>query len=120
MKEKVICLPSSDLGYLSRLVCEDVERLRQSLRTGDYFDRRSQEMLFKHAMELYERLGNCEREIPTINPEDMRPKGRWIDFSEPDTPAWDRVYRCSNCGKIVVYHNFVFCPECGIKMEVEK
>lgn len=49
--------------------------------------------------------------------EEPRPKGRWIDFSEPDTPAWDRVYRCSNCGKIVVYHNFVFCPECGAKME---
>lgn len=56
-------------------------------------------------------------EAPTINPEDLRPKGKWIDFSEPDTPAWDRVYRCSNCGKIVVYHNFVLCPECGAKME---
>lgn len=117
MKEKVVCLPLSDLGYLSRLVCEDIERLRQSLRTGDYFDRRSQERLFEHAMELYERLDNCEREIPTINPEGLRPKGRWIYLGES---FFDTVYKCSECGhpeKMNKKCKKNYCPNCGAKME---
>lgn len=118
MKEKVICLPSSDLGYLSRLVCEDIERLRQSLRTGDYFDRRSQERLFKHAMGLYERLGNCDQEIPTINPEDLRPKGRWIE--KPYLLGTSRF--CSLCGENygMPHGIYNYCPNCGARMGVEE
>ena len=115
-KEKVICLPPSDLGYLCRLVQADVERLRESLRTGDYFDQRSQERLFKYVMGLYERLGDCEREITTVNPEDLRPKGKWI--------ASKLGYLCcSECHDAYIDPEWIaggkwkYCPNCGCRME---
>lgn len=58
---------------------------------------------------------------PTINPEELRPKGRWVKDD------WaDFVKQCSCCGKVP---NAVpgdgnkpcyspYCPHCGAKMEV--
>lgn len=59
----------------------------------------------------------CVEESPTINPEDLRPKGRWIYLGES---LFDTVYKCSECGhpekmskkcKKKYFHN------CGAQME---
>ena len=117
-KEKVICLSSSEVGYLSKLVREDVERIRQSLHTGDYFDRRSQEAMFKKSMELYERLGSA-REFTASELEELRPKGQWIE--RVGLGEWI----CSECqheiylpfGETPEEIGTNYCPSCGAKME---
>ena len=64
---------------------------------------------------------------PTINPEDIRPKGRWIecDYVEYDEHGECIHYpkealKCSNCcnafkKKLLWKRNY--CPNCGAKME---
>ena len=59
--------------------------------------------------------------VPTIDPESLRPKGRWVDHMVRD-------WRCSECGeKIHKVRNVDgycyddkpnYCPNCGAKMEV--
>lgn len=51
--------------------------------------------------------------MPTIDPESLRPKGRW------DTT---NMHKCSNCGEVAPsddwqYLHTTFCPNCGAKME---
>jgi hypothetical protein len=58
----------------------------------------------------------CEiADAPTIDPEDLRPKGRWemlrrIVFDDELT-----AYRCSNC-RLTNEDESMFCPNCGAKM----
>ena len=57
-------------------------------------------------------------EAPTIDPESLRPKGRWEEHhtSRYGAPA----YVCSCCYDIwesVQIKNMQFCPSCGAKME---
>lgn len=52
-------------------------------------------------------------EAPTIDPESLRPKGRW------DTKD---MHKCTNCGVVAIsdewqYLHTKFCPNCGAKME---
>lgn len=57
---------------------------------------------------------------PTINPEDLRPKGKWIpsEFGFPD-----RSKKCSRCGEYEEPRTEKkkpfpdYCPNCGAKME---
>lgn len=54
---------------------------------------------------------------PTINPEDLRPKGKWEEYIDEDE-CWGRMIypRCSRCQWIdMVEHKF--CPNCGAQME---
>lgn len=67
------------------------------------------------------------REAPALDPESLRPKGRWID------PKWNSMWQsmtatCSNCherGEVRVKTNergykiinSPSCPQCGAKME---
>lgn len=55
---------------------------------------------------------------PTINPEDLRPKGKWEQWD--DTDCW----MCSECKYEAVLSDFTpaeldmhYCPNCGAKME---
>ena len=58
-------------------------------------------------------------EMPTIEPESLRPKGRWV-YDEGNLE-----WACSEClctahvsfGKISGYILSDFCPNCGAKME---
>ena len=58
------------------------------------------------------------RSAPTIDPESLRPKGRWEkhDKSRYGAPP----YFCSCCFDIwesVQIKNMKYCPSCGAKME---
>lgn len=66
---------------------------------------------------------------PTINPDDLRPRGRWIVKKEMLNMRGILGVRCSACGQYwalvedndAEYMNhFKFCPNCGAKMEEEK
>ena len=48
---------------------------------------------------------------PTIDPESLRPSGRWDDAGY--------VVWCSNCGEpyLPAYKSYKYCPNCGAKME---
>jgi hypothetical protein len=59
---------------------------------------------------------------PTIDPESLRPKGRWtenrrVGFSDAieDDVYWF-TYTCSECGGEVM-NDYHYCPNCGAKME---
>ena len=50
---------------------------------------------------------------PTIDPESLRPHGKWVDSSfYHDRPL---CYDCSNCGFKLMYKPN-YCPNCGAKM----
>lgn len=48
---------------------------------------------------------------PTIDPETLRPKGRWKGEGFGD-------FSCSLCCEIVTGNEYNYCPNCGAKMEV--
>ena len=50
-------------------------------------------------------------DAPTVDPEDLRPKGRWIEVD-------GEVFDCSVCHGIHASYPHNYCPECGAKMEV--
>ena len=56
---------------------------------------------------------------PTIDPEDLRPRGRWEPVDHDG--SW-RVDKCSICHRRMHYVNYdqpyQYCPNCGAKMEV--
>lgn len=59
---------------------------------------------------------------PTINPEDIRPKGKWFELVEsiPDHHTgeyYEEVYyNCTVCDYATA-DKTKFCPNCGAKME---
>ena len=55
-------------------------------------------------------------EAPTINPEDLRPKGKWIAKETMVRSPLARNYYCSQC-KYEPLETINFCPNCGAKME---
>ena len=61
-------------------------------------------------------LADLIDEQPTIDPESLRPHGRWIQVES----AWEqKQLECSCCGcKWPGYARFfAYCPCCGAKME---
>jgi len=59
-------------------------------------------------MTMAERVLNKLDEAPTIDPESLRPHGRWIDCSN----GW----MCSNCERDNTYDK-PYCPNCGADMQ---
>lgn len=69
-----------------------------------------------HACWVMDMVDELE-EAPNINPEDLRPKGRWIYLGES---FFDTVYKCSECGhpeKMSKKCKKKYCHNCGSKME---
>ena len=56
------------------------------------------------------------KEAPTIDPEELRPKGRWIVEREKDTFGFILHFKCSRCEKCGA-NKTSYCPNCGAKME---
>ena len=56
---------------------------------------------------------------PTIDPEDLRPKGEWITPTKIDGRSFN-IPHCSVCEGVPcgVDENTRYCPNCGAKMEV--
>ena len=56
-------------------------------------------------------------QIPTIDPESLRPKGRWV------SDEGDILFHCSECGTQISTSwdyddlSWNYCPNCGKKME---
>ena len=68
-----------------------------------------------HGTVCLEMLKIIDRQ-PTIDPESLRPHGRWIQVES----AWGQAqHECSCCGcKWPEYARFfAYCPYCGAKME---
>lgn len=55
---------------------------------------------------------------PTINPEDLRPKGEWIRPTKINGRSFN-IPHCSVCEGVPcgVDENTRYCPNCGAKME---
>lgn len=72
-------------------------------------------------------LKQCIDEAPIIDPEDLRPHGRWESVKNPRWPAYSHD-KCSVCGwwntrNALCYdgghkpgHSLNYCPNCGAKM----
>lgn len=61
-------------------------------------------------------------EAPTIDPEELRPRGEWIERQEPISWCEDDVdvfYECSSCG-LCAPGETNFCPNCGADMRWRK
>lgn len=74
-----------------------------------------------------EDVWKCIGEQPTIDPESLRPKGRWIetDWVEPDGHYFECVHtpkagllcsECRHCFKKDLLWKDNFCPNCGAQM----
>lgn len=62
-------------------------------------------------------LKQCIDEAPTIDPKDLRPRGRWVQKSQQ--AYWGAGYACSCCGKRIGQKHaqmYKYCPICGAKM----
>lgn len=62
--------------------------------------------------------------MPTIDPENLRPQGKWIPYHEADF-GWDEYGRyCSRCKWKVedddIRFSMDYCPKCGARMKVKK
>ena len=61
-------------------------------------------------------------EMPTIDPESLRPVGRWETVKRqehyPSLKEYEADY-CSNCGKRGELE-YSYCPHCGARMEVQE
>ena len=71
------------------------------------------------AADAYYRCVHLLEEAPTIDPEELRPKGRWEEEMTEDEFGKLCLDKCSVCGGFQ-YTQSNYCPNCGAKMEVEE
>ena len=64
---------------------------------------------------VYKDLAEFIASAPTINPDDLRPRGRWIPH---DDEMFGMTCECSAC-HIETCGDTPYCPNCGAKMEGE-
>lgn len=61
------------------------------------------------------------RDIPTIDPASLRPKGEWERRMVQDPRIHTDMAWCSNCGYHMIFNREFdnFCPNCGADMRGE-
>ena len=84
--------------------------------------------------QVREAVERAKNEIVQVLPSaEPRPRGKWIKVHGFATPGGDPVWRCSECGKglhtygieastygaDIAEHQWVSCPNCGVRMEGE-
>lgn len=107
----------SDLISLDNVLALIEEKQKELCPAGRYGRR----YVYGTDRELYDEwqeLIDSIEKFPTINPEDLRPKGRWI---EKETLIF-HGYVCSECKKHIPMTNHLdypgrFCRNCGAEME---
>lgn len=76
--------------------------------------------LFELAEMLHKGKLDClmdEHHSIVIDPESLRPKGRWGIYTDEDEVFGDIYYpKCTLCGKLA-FSTTSYCPNCGAKME---
>ena len=82
----------------------DADRMKEELLWGN---------VFLPAIQTNTRVDLIDNQ-PTINPENVRPRGRWKDACYYH--YCPLCYECSNCGLKLMYKPN-YCPNCGSKME---
>lgn len=60
-------------------------------------------------------LAEIECNMPTIHPDSLRPKGRWV-YAGYTAFCGTPYCRCSLCGEGDTTHRTNFCPNCGADM----
>lgn len=57
------------------------------------------------------------KNAPTIDPESLRPSGRWLRLKYDS--KWSKCSECKSNWEweIIEYCNMLYCPNCGAKME---
>ena len=76
-----------------------------------------------HFVNGVESLMEYAETLPIIDPEELRPRGKWL-YSTRSMGAWE-VYdmKCSVCSKGFTneeercFAKFKYCPNCGARME---
>lgn len=87
---------------------EQIEEIRMEYLEDDT-------MSSDFAADVLDTVQNCYlKEAPTIDPESLRPNGKWGNPIKVD--AENIGYKCSECGEFGVpcWH---YCPNCGARME---
>lgn len=94
---------------------------------------RTEYQILKEIDSLIQKAINCleEKSKNKLQKQELK-KGKWMKIGGYFTPGGDPVWKCSECGKgIHVYgieansynsditdgHQWVACPNCGVKME---
>lgn len=63
-------------------------------------------------------VGCAVKDAPTLTLDDLRPKGRWINWGKSGTPTYENYGTCSACHEDAEIHteHRNFCPNCGADM----
>lgn len=105
-----------DADALEQFFLHECHRLQEYLKSEEY-DKEEKEYI-RTFLPTVEWARKTVHHVTTINPEDLRPKGKWEQWD--DTDCW----MCSECKHEVLCSDFTpteldmhFCPNCGAKME---
>lgn len=80
-----------------------------------------EEIAFSEENGIEERVHGLEiavaglMDAPTIDPETLRPTGRWVDRSDRGVICMTHPYVCNRCGRVEMLKE-PYC-NCGAKME---
>lgn len=76
-------------------------------------------MISDESLKIYKIIRLLDNET-TIDPENLRPHGRWVRPKLKPTYRIDApYYKCSSCGETEDYIS-QYCPNCGAKMDLEE
>lgn len=70
------------------------------------------------ALEAIGQVREVVSQIPTLTLDDLRPKGRWVNWGKSGTPTYENYGTCSAChedAEIYTEHRN-YCPHCGADM----
>ena len=68
---------------------------------------------------VYSLIQEGIRQLPTLSVDDLRPKGRWINWGKSGTPTYENYGTCSVCHEDAEIHteHRNYCPNFGAKMD---